>query len=163
MSKTYVELVDQFLRSVSNDGAWRENRFGTSLIKSIIILRRDDTADHDHDVVAATLCQCSFDFRHRREMGCGEGRQAPACARRFPRPGGRLRRRWRTAARYRRRSRRRRRRMQSLSGRGHGHPGRSWRPGCGAFGLRLPRRRRSIPEPSEPGWTWWQPRVCRRR
>ena len=108
----------------------------------VVVLRRHDAADHDHDVAAALLLQLGLELRHQGQMRRRRATTRRGCARRSRPPGARPRPASRTAGRCRRRSRDRRRPRRSPSGRGRGRPGRSWRPGCAGGGRRSPRRPR---------------------
>src|SRR5580704_5661107 len=52
-----VELAHQLLGGFGDHGAGREDRRGARLAHRLVILRRDDAADHDHDVGAALLVE----------------------------------------------------------------------------------------------------------
>src|SRR3984957_8205006 len=71
-----IQLVDEFFGGVGNDGGRREDRFGAGFIEFVVILRRHDAADDDHDVLTALLLQCSLEFWHGGEMGCRQRRHA---------------------------------------------------------------------------------------
>src|SRR5262249_23518301 len=53
VAEAAVELTHQFLGGLGDDGAGRKDRLGAGLAHGVVILRRDDTSDHDHDVGAA--------------------------------------------------------------------------------------------------------------
>ena len=105
--------------------------------RNVVVLRRDHAADDHDDVVARPASRSCVDqlrarascarrpgSTRRRRARRSRSRRAP-----LPRASG-------TAGRRRRRSRGRRTRWRSPWRRGRGRPGRAWRRGCAAGGLR---------------------------
>ena len=76
VSVSFVELLHQTLRSLSNDGARRKNCVGAGLAQQREVLARDHAADGDHRLVKTELAERPFQSRHEREVTGGERRDA---------------------------------------------------------------------------------------
>ena len=57
-------------------GAGPEHGLGAGLEQRVVVRRRDDAADHDHDVAAAFLLQRRRQLRHQREVAGRQRRHA---------------------------------------------------------------------------------------
>src|SRR4249919_11461 len=76
MPESLVELFQQFFRSLGDHRARRKDRFRAGLHERVIILRRHDAADDDHDIVAALFLELGLQLRHQRQMSGRERRHA---------------------------------------------------------------------------------------
>src|SRR5580692_11470431 len=72
MPKPRVQRLQQRLGGVGDHRAGREDRLGTGFFQRLVVLRRHDAADYDHDITAALFAQLGFQFRHQRQMRGGE-------------------------------------------------------------------------------------------
>src|SRR6266576_5981993 len=70
VTQALVELVEQGLGRVRDDGTRREDRLGAGALELVIVLRRHHTPDDNHDVLAALLDERGFELRNEREMRC---------------------------------------------------------------------------------------------
>src|ERR1700690_2647648 len=66
------QVGEQLVGGVGDDGAGTEDRGGTGRAQLVVVLRRDDAADHHHDVVPAVLGEGGLE---RRDEGEVTGRQ----------------------------------------------------------------------------------------
>jgi methylmalonyl-CoA mutase cobalamin-binding domain/chain len=71
-----MQRFQKLFRGFRNHGAGREDRLAAGLHQRLVILRRHDAADHDHDVVAPLRGQLLLQFRHQSQMRGGERRDA---------------------------------------------------------------------------------------
>src|SRR3954470_4532097 len=72
VSEPLVQLGDELLRRLGDDGSGREDGGGAGGVERLEILRRHDAADDDHDVVAAVALQLRLELRHEGQVGGGE-------------------------------------------------------------------------------------------
>ena len=88
-----VELVQESYGGVGDHRAGREDRRRAGFVERVVVLRRDDAADHDHDVVAALACRARPSARARASGGRRRARRRRRCARRSRSPAAPPRRR----------------------------------------------------------------------
>ena len=61
---THVEQLDHLDDCGGDTGTGAEDGGGTCLVESVVILRRNDTADYHHDVLTAELLELVDDLGH---------------------------------------------------------------------------------------------------
>src|SRR3981189_3593552 len=71
MAETLAERLDEVGCRLGDHGAGREDRLRAGALERIIILRRDDAADHDHDVGPALSLKLRLKFRNQLQGGGG--------------------------------------------------------------------------------------------
>ena len=74
--KPAVERVEKRFGGFRDHRAGREDRLRAGGFQRLIVLRRYDASDHDHNVRAAVLFQLGLELGHQRRMRAGERRDA---------------------------------------------------------------------------------------
>ena len=74
--KPAVERAEKLFGGFGDHGPGREDRLRAGGFQRLIVLRRHDAADNDHNVRAAVLFQLGLELGHERQMRAGERRDA---------------------------------------------------------------------------------------
>ena len=72
MAEALAERLDEVGRRLCDHCAGREDRLRAGALERVVILRRDDAADHDHDVGSTRSLKFRLKFRHQRQVRGGE-------------------------------------------------------------------------------------------
>ena len=70
VAKTWAKLFQKINGRFGDDCARCEDRRGTGLLERVIVLRRDDAANNNHDFRRALIGQSLFELRHEGEVTC---------------------------------------------------------------------------------------------
>ncbi len=76
MAEAAIERFQKAFGGLRDHRAGRKNRLRAGGFDRVVILRRDDATDYDHNVGPAVVGELRFELRHQRQMRPGERRNA---------------------------------------------------------------------------------------
>ena len=72
----HTNRPQNFMGALRNRRTWTENALGAGSEERVVVLRRDDAADEDHNIACALFLERFHQLRHQRPVAGSERRHA---------------------------------------------------------------------------------------